>query len=81
MRAYWFVYPGGCLHTSLYVPDGNLVFALVPGGLHSGSAGWCFHASNVAPETGRGRISLFLKGSCVAVVAHLHDVSVKEGEL
>lgn len=44
MLARWFAFPGGCLLAGLYVPDGKLVFALVPGGLRSGFVGRCFQA-------------------------------------
>lgn len=47
------MFPGGRPHVGLYVPGGNLVFALVPGGLRSGFVGRAFGPG--AAETGAGQ--------------------------
>lgn len=65
----WFVFPGGRPHVVLYVPGGNLVFALFPDGLRSGFVGRCCFQDSIVSEMGPCRTSVFLKGSSAAVVA------------
>lgn len=67
MRTHWPVFPGGCPHISLYVPSGNLVFALVPDGLCYGFW-WVGVCRPVAPVTGPGKTSVFFKGISEAAV-------------
>lgn len=77
MHTRWFVFPGGRPHISLYVLDGNLVFALVPGGLCSGSLGRCCQVSS--SRSGSRRAFCVFKSkvwSCCR--SHLQNVSVKE---
>lgn len=68
----WCVFPGGRLHVSLYVPDGNLVFALVPDGFILDLPPCVFRP--VALEMGLRRISVFLKGSRVALAALISNM-------
>lgn len=57
-------------------PAGDLVFALVPGGMRCEHVSLFF--SLVSPETGPGWTSGFFKGSSGAVFcSHPHSVSIK----
>lgn len=77
MRTRWLVLPGGRPDVSLCVPGGNLLFALVPGGLCSGFLGRRFQDSCSRNGSRKG-VSVYKKKQGVfSCSSHLQNVSGK----